>query len=106
MIFGKKMSKQELGELRAINKLIKQERYKAHVISKNTARIHKGQDFLKQHENLVALLEEEQTNLISRIAAQAGFEVGVPVEVNLESGAMMSKPKVESADEKAKEKAK
>lgn len=99
--FGKKMSQQELGELRAINKLIKQEEYKAHVLSKNTYSVHKGQDYLKSIEGLVALLKAEQQNLVSHIAARAGFEVGVPVEVNLETGSLISKPKVDAAEESA-----
>lgn len=100
------MSKQELGELRAINKLIKQEKYKAHVLSKNTVAVYKGQDLLKSMTDLVTLLEGEQTNLISHIAARAGFKEGEPVEVDLESGALKSKPKVDSAEEEVKEKSK
>lgn len=92
MIFGKKMTKQELGELREINKVLKTERYKAYVVAKNSYRVYKGQQWLKTQYDLISLLEEEQNNLISAIGQRLGIEIGVPVEVDMENGAVHARP--------------
>lgn len=92
MIFGKKMSKQELGELREINKVLKTERFKAYIVAKNSYRVFKGQQWLKTQTDLINLLEEEQNNLISAVAQRLGFEIGIPVEVDLENGKLHARP--------------
>lgn len=101
MIFGKKMSKQELGELREINKVLRTERFKAYVVSRNSYKVFHGQNFLKTQNDLIALLEEEQNHLISSIGQRLGIEVGVPIEVDLKNGSVRGKPK--PADESKQE---
>lgn len=99
MIFGgKKMSKQELGELREINKVLKTERYKAYVVARNTYQVYKGQQWLKTQQDLIALLELEQNNLISAVAQRLGIEIGVPVEVDLENGKLFPRPEMKNGD--------
>lgn len=98
MIFGKKMSKQELGELREINKVLKTERFKAYIVAKNSYRVYKGQMWLKTQQDLISLLEEEQNNLISAVAQRLGFEIGVPVEVDLENGKLHARPEHKKVD--------
>lgn len=99
MIFdGKKMSKQELGELREINRVLKTERFKAYVVARNTYQVYKGQQWLKTQQDLISLLEQEQNNLISAVAQRLGIQVGIPVEVDLENGKLFERPERKSGD--------
>lgn len=86
MIFSKRLSAKELRELRAINKLLKQERFKLNVVSANTALVFRGQNYTKTQADVVKVLELAQEALISQSAERLGYTQGTPIEINLESG--------------------
>ncbi len=99
MIFAKSISKKELGELRAINKLIRQEEYKLHVVAENTVRVPEGLKWCKTQQAIVSLLKESQERLVQRVAQAAGFEIGTSISLDLESGTIKPRPKTEQTNE-------
>lgn len=98
MIFSKGIGKQDLAELRSLNKLIKQEQFKLNVVTKNTALVFKGQFFVKTQEDMINLLSGYQEQLVSSIAKKMGYTQGTPITIDLESGKISEKKQDDTKD--------
>lgn len=91
MIFNKgkkvkKISRVELGELRALTKIIKEQEYIYNKVAENSVMVHKGQQWMITQNDILKLLKQARQNFISLVASDYGFTVGVNVSVNLETG--------------------
>jgi hypothetical protein len=82
----KKLSRVELGELRALTKIIKEHEYVYNKVAENSVMVQKGQQWLTTQNDILKLLKNARQNFISGVAAQYGFTVGINVTVNLETG--------------------
>lgn len=84
MIFGKKLTTQELGELRALERIIREEQFKVALVEKNTIVVKGAKEYAERHRGIIQLLGNEKENFISKCAHRLGFEG--PVSLNLETG--------------------
>ncbi len=57
---SKKITISELGELRSINKLVRQQDFLFSVVAENSYFVHKGQQWLKTQGDVVKLLKQKQ----------------------------------------------
>lgn len=71
----------ELGELRSLQRLIKQEEVKYALVVKNTAMVVKGQEWAKTQEGVIKVLKAYLDEQIFDIAKQRGMQGAVTVDL-------------------------
>ena len=86
MRFLRRLTKQELGELRELSSLIRHEQFKLVVVEKNTVNVHKGQDWVKAQKGMIQLLENEKSNLVSKCLHSIGYADGANISIDLKTG--------------------
>lgn len=89
MIFGKKLAREELGELRILERLIRTEELKLSLVKNNTAVVPQHQAYINQREAIIQLLRNERENFVARCAHRLGFTG--PITLDLESGKVWSR---------------
>jgi hypothetical protein len=85
-MFAKRLTKQELGQLREMEKIIRIEKFKAEQVKRNTARVRGGQKYANTLDDVIALLEEQKADYLNAIFSRLGYEKGKAVRVDLETG--------------------
>lgn len=86
-----KLTTQELGELRVMHDIVKKEIWKYALVSKNTATILNGQDWLKTQESIINLMNNERENFISKCCRDK--KITGTVNIDLETGDIVIKDK-------------
>ncbi len=91
MLFTKKVSADELIELRAIHRLITEQAFLYETVAKNTFKVKKGLAWCEQMQDILALLKEEQNTAVSILAKKYGFKEGIHVSIDLKNGEIQAK---------------
>lgn len=79
-----KLKRHELGELRALKQLIREEDYKHALVRDNTAVVHNGKEYEKTLKSVIVLLGSAFENALSKIAHANG--ITGKIELDLERG--------------------
>ncbi len=84
---GYKLSESELGEIRAITTLLRQEELKLTLVTGNTAIVPEGQKWVATQEGVAKLLNRSLNGTIARFANAQG--IYGKISLNLDSGIIM-----------------
>jgi len=87
------MSDFELTELRELHRIAALETFKLNCVKGNTAMVPGGQEWVKQQEAIVQLLENVKNERIGQILAGCGYPQGTPITVDLKTGKAKQVPK-------------
>lgn len=79
--FGTYMTPAELGEVQAMEKLIREESFKVNIAKANTAFVHQGQDYVKTLEGIIRLMRNERENYIAKVAHRLGFTGAISLDM-------------------------
>ncbi|HED38066.1 MAG TPA: hypothetical protein ENI76_07465 [Ignavibacteria bacterium] len=79
-----KLTNIELGELRSINILLRQENYKLNLVKGNTALVSKGKEWVNTQKGIIALLERSFDSKITKYAQNRKIEG--KIGINLKTG--------------------
>lgn len=82
----RQFTKQELDEIREIQRIAAGEHFKADQIGKNTALVPEGKKLAKQYEATAALFSRIKTELVNQKLGQMGYPSGTPISVDLNTG--------------------
>jgi hypothetical protein len=81
-MFGKRLSKDQLGELRSIIKLIRSEEYKLKLVEKNTLVVPHCKDWVETQKAIIQLLTNEKENYIALCARSLGLTGSVSLDLS------------------------
>jgi hypothetical protein len=85
-MFGKYLTKYELGELQELDKLIRSERLKRSLAKDNTILIHNGKEYVKTQDGLIQILENQKGNMVAHFLKRLGYPQGTNVQIDLATG--------------------
>lgn len=88
-MFGHRLSKYELGELRDLQRLVKEEAFKLKVVKGNTALVRHHKRWVERQEDMVKLLEVQREDFINLCCQDRG--IGGAVSIDLTSGRITQK---------------
>lgn len=80
-MFEPRLSKQELGELRAIQEMIKAEAFKLKLVQGNTALVRHHKRWVERQEDLVKLLTAERESFIHLCCRDRGIDGAVSIDL-------------------------
>jgi hypothetical protein len=79
--FSTRLNREELGELRLLMKMIKQEEFKLSLVKHNTSRVPHGQDWCKQQEAIIDLLQQYKTELVNEYSRARNITGNVVIDL-------------------------
>ncbi len=85
-IATRNLNKEELNELKEVNRVAATKRFEVVHLKNNTALVPDGQKYLEQLEGMARLLENIRDQWTSAKLAECGWPPGQPVSINLETG--------------------
>lgn len=98
-LFRKKLTRAELAEMKGIQQLATQERFKAAQVKANTALVPNARAYVNQTEAIAQLMENSLKAVLAQRLAQYGYPEGTKVRIDLKTG-VIHKIKNESRNNK------